>query len=74
MANLDKRRFKVMDLFRVLVNKRPSVLFVIDHNSEEVHNLQSPDEKILVLLFALVKRFGVSVSRIFLYVFTKKFK
>ena len=34
-----------MDLFRVLINERPSELCLIDQNSEEVHNLQSPDEE-----------------------------
>ena len=50
-----------MDLFRVLINDRPSELCVIDQNCEEVHNLQSPNEKkMLVLLSASVERFGVS--------------
>ena len=45
---------------------RPSELCLIDLNSEKVHNLQSPDdEKILVLLSALVERFGVSHVRYF---------
>ena len=36
-------------------------------NSEEVHNLQSPDEKkLLVLLSASVERFGVSRKQDFL--------
>ena len=57
---LIKRRLLVMDLFRDLINKRPSELCVIDQNSEEVHNLQSSNEKqILVLLSASVKRFGI---------------
>ena len=34
-----------MDLFRVLINERPSELCPIDRNSEEVHNLHSPDEE-----------------------------
>ena len=34
-----------MDLFIVLINERPSDLCLIDQNSEEIHNLQSPDEK-----------------------------
>ena len=37
MDNLDKRRLQVMDLFRVLINERPSKLFLIDQNCEEVH-------------------------------------
>ena len=53
-----------MDLFRVLINERPSELYLIDHNSEEVHNLQSANEKkILMLLSASVKRFCVSCMR-----------
>ena len=57
-----------MDLFRVLINERPSVLCLIDQNSGEVHNLQDPDEeeKILVLLSASVKRFGGSRMQDFL--------
>ena len=34
-----------MDLFRYLINERPSELCLIDQNSKEVHNLQCPDEK-----------------------------
>ena len=34
-----------MYLFRVLINQRPSELCLIDQNSEEVQNLQSPDEE-----------------------------
>ena len=34
-----------MDLFRFLINERQSELCPIDHNSEEVHNLQYPDEE-----------------------------
>ena len=44
-VNLDKQRLQVMDLFRVLINKRPSQLCLIDQNSEEVQNLQSPEEE-----------------------------
>ena len=47
MADLDKRRLQVMDLFRVLINEKPSELCLIDQDSEEVHNLQSPDNKII---------------------------
>ena len=55
-----------MDLFRVLINERPSELCLIDQNSEEVHNLQYPDEeKILVLLSALVEMFDVYHMRDF---------
>ena len=45
MVDLDKRKFQVMDLFRVLINKRLSELCLIDQNYEEVHNLKSPDEE-----------------------------
>ena len=34
-----------MDLFRVLIIEGPSKLCLNDQNSEEVHDLQSPDEK-----------------------------
>ena len=34
-----------MNLFRVLINERSSEICLIDQNSEEVYNLQSPDEK-----------------------------
>ena len=34
-----------MDLFGVLINERPSKLCLIDQNSKEVHNLQSPDDE-----------------------------
>ena len=34
-----------MDFFRVLINKRPSKICLIDQNREEVHNLQSPNGK-----------------------------
>ena len=34
-----------MNLFRVLINDMPSELCLIDQNSEEARNLQSPDEK-----------------------------
>ena len=34
-----------MDLFRILINEMPSELCFLDQNSEEVHILQSPDEK-----------------------------
>ena len=62
MADLDKRRLQVMDVF----NERPSELCLINQNSEEVHNLQSPDEnKILVLLSPLVERFSISRLRDF---------
>ena len=55
-----------MDIFRVLINERPSELCFIDQNFEEVHNLQSPEErKNMVLLSALLKRFGVSRMRDF---------
>ena len=47
MADLDKRILQVMDLFRVLINEKPSELCLIDQDSEEVHNLQSPDRKII---------------------------
>ena len=50
-----------MDLFRVLIDERPSELCPIEQNSQELHNLQSSDEKqILVLLSESVKRFSVS--------------
>ena len=45
MPDLDKWILQVMDLFRVLINKRPSKLSLIDQNSEEVHNLQYPDKE-----------------------------
>ena len=55
-----------MDLFKVVTNERPSELCLLDLNSEEVHNLQSPDEnKIFVLLSALVERFRSPVCGIF---------
>ena len=55
-----------MDLFRVLINERPAELCLIDRNSNKVHNLQSFNEKeILVLLSASVKRFGVSLMQDF---------
>ena len=55
-----------MDLFRVLIIERSSELCLIDQNSEEVHDLQSPDEKMVLLLSALVERFCVSRMRDFL--------
>ena len=55
-----------MDLFRVLINERPSKLCLIDQHSEEVHKLQSSDKKKLVLLSTLDKRFSVSVMQDFL--------
>ena len=56
----------VMDLFRVVTNERPSELCLHDKNSEEVNNLQSPDEnKIFVLLSSLVDRFRSPVCRVF---------
>ena len=45
MAYIDKRRLQVVDLFRLLKNERPTELCLIYQNSEEVHNLQSPDKK-----------------------------
>ena len=55
-----------MDLFRVVTNERPSELCLLDQNSEEVNNLQSPDEnKIFVLLSSLVDRFRSPVCRVF---------
>ena len=50
MAYLHKRRLQVMDLFIVLINEGPSELCLINQNSEEVHTLQSPNKKKLVLL------------------------
>ena len=55
-----------MDLFRVLINERPAELCLIDRNPNKVNNLQSFNEKeILVLLSASVKRFGVSLMQNF---------
>ena len=56
-----------MDLFRVVIDERPSELCLNNQNSEEVHNLQSPDgNKILVLLSPSVERFSISRLRDFL--------
>ena len=45
MADIEQRRLQVMDIFRVLINERPSELCFIDQNFEEVHDLQSPEER-----------------------------
>ena len=45
MSTFFMRKLQFIDHFRVLINERPSELCLIDHNSEEVHNLQSPNEK-----------------------------